>query len=138
MRTGRACTPNPVTIGIDDTVVAAAVAMRAHDVGEVVVLDGDVPVGLVTDRDIALRAVAGHAAELGSLTLRTLLGDTEPVVATADDPLWKTVKRMRDSGVRRVVVIDDGRLAGVLTVDDALGLLAEQLGDVVALFDRRG
>lgn len=132
MRTGAACTPDPVTVGLDAPVVHAADLMRLHQIGDVVVVDGRSPVGILTDRDIAL-GVAQAADRLTSLVVRDLLVAADVFVAEADDPMWKTLKRMRDHGIRRMPVVESGRLVGIFTVDDAIGLVVEQLDDIASL-----
>lgn len=137
MRTGAASTPNPITVSLDDAVVHAAALMRRHQIGDVVVLDSGRPVGILTDRDIVIGAVAQAPDKLPSLLIRDLLVADELFVAHGDDPLWKTLKRMRDRGVRRMPVVEDDKLVGIFTLDDAIGLLAEQLSDIASLIDRQ-
>ena len=137
MRTGQVCTSHPVTVDIDETVVTAARLMREKHVGTLVVLEGGKPRAILTDRDIAIVAVAQCADRLDVLTVRDILTGGELHVAHAEEPLWKTLKRMRDRGVRRMPVLDDGQLVGIVSVDDALDALAEQIGDIAALTERQ-
>jgi CBS domain-containing protein len=58
----------------------------------------------------------------------------ELVTAMENDDLFDTIKRMRDKGIRRLPVVDQGGLLiGILTVDDLIDLIAEQLTDLVKL-----
>lgn len=138
MRTGQVCTPNPVTVDVDETVVTAAQLMRERHVGSVVVLEGDRPRAILTDRDLAIVAVAQCADRITTLSVRDVLAKEQLHVAHADEPLWKVLKRMRDRGVRRMPVLDvTDQLVGILSIDDAIDSLAEQLSDIAALTERQ-
>lgn len=107
--------------------------MRDHHVGDVVVIEdcegGVRPVGLVTDRDLAVQVMAAgtapehHAAEdLMAATLHTVTGSD-----TAYDAIWL----MRSQGVRRLPVVDvHMRLIGIVTVDDVVDFLAQELSAI--------
>jgi CBS domain-containing protein len=101
--------------------------MDQQRVGALVVVDGGRPVGLVTDRDIALRVLA-DGRDAGSTTVGDLAGDP-PVTLTEDLPLSEASGRMRRLGLRRMPVIGaDGNVVGMLTADDLVRLVAEELG----------
>lgn len=137
MRTGQACSAHPVTVHLDDRVVTAALAMRERHVGCVVIVDErDRPVGLLSDRDIAITAVAQAAERLPDLLVRDVWSEGQLFVAHAEEPLWKTLKRMRDHAVRRLPVLDAAdQLVGVVALDDVIILLSEQLADVASLIE---
>lgn len=137
MRTGSVCTSHPVTVDIDETVVTAARLMREKHVGTVVVLETGKPRAILTDRDIAIVAVAQCADRIETLAVRDILTGGELHVAHAEEPLWKTLKRMRDRGVRRMPVLDDGELVGIVSLNDALSALSEQLNDIATLAERQ-
>lgn len=105
----------PITLRADETLADAARAMRENAVGAVMVVrDGEL-VGLVTDRDIVVRAVA-EARPASSP-----LGDyctSAPVIARPDDDVTEVVTTMRDRGVRRVPVVEGGRPTGLVSVGD--------------------
>lgn len=121
--------------------VEAARLMREHHVGCLVAVD-EVDglrkvVGVLTDRDIVVAVVArGVAPE----TLR--VGDVmsaDPVGAREDDSLIDLMRTMRAKGVRRVPVVGArGELIGIVTLDDVLTVLTEELGLLVAAIDREG
>jgi CBS domain-containing protein len=102
------------------TVTEAARAMRDRDLGDVVVAEDGSPRGVVTDRDIVLRAVAEgddgglQLGEMCSRRLRTL---------SPDDSLEDAARCMRTAAVRRLVVVEDGRIVGVLSMGDLLAEL---------------
>ncbi len=104
-----------VTVGPDDSIRRAAESMRAHDVGCVLVTADGAPLGVVTDRDIAVRAVApGH--DMGA-PVATIM--SEPVVTLdADADLADAYRAFRRSGRRRLPVVVQGRTVGLLAVDD--------------------
>jgi CBS domain-containing protein len=125
------------TVAVNDTIVTAACRMRDDGVGTVVVLDGEGrPQGILTDRDVALRVCAE-----GRNPLRTTVGETmtTPVDAITEDTAidW-AVNRMAERQVRRLVVVDDeGVLVGLLSMDDVLELLTEEVQDIGSLLRRQ-
>jgi CBS domain-containing protein len=112
----------------------AAKLMRENHIGSVVIVDesarGRIPVGMLTDRDIAI-AVVAQALDPRTLTAGEVMSG-ELVTANEQDDMLDTLQRMRRRGVRRVPVLTaSGTLAGIVTLDDLLELVAEELGDVV-------
>jgi CBS domain-containing protein len=109
-------TSAPVALRSSQPVADAARAMREHGTGDVLVVDGGQLRGLVTDRDIVVRAVAdGRDPEntpVGEICSPDLV-----TVAPGDDA-DTAVQRMRDRAVRRVPVVEDGRPVGVLSLGD--------------------
>jgi CBS domain-containing protein len=108
------------TIGRDETLRVAAERMAKEGVGMLVVVDGDRPVAVLTDRDVALcRRGEARVAEAMS----------GPVVSIrANDSLADAVATFGRRGVRRMPVLDgEGRLAGLLSADDVLRLVAGEL-----------
>ncbi|HER62893.1 MAG TPA: CBS domain-containing protein, partial [Desulfobacteraceae bacterium] len=84
------------------------------------------PVGILTDRDIVVELLATEvpldAVSVGDVMTFTL------VTAREQDSIWDTLQSMRTKGIRRVPVVNDqGGLEGILSVDDLLELLAEEL-----------
>ncbi len=112
----------------------AAKLMRDNHIGSLVIVDesdrGRIPVGMLTDRDIAI-AVVAQALDPRTLTAGEVMSG-ELVTASEQDDMLDTLQRMRRRGIRRVPVLTAaGTLAGIVTLDDLLELVAEQLGDVV-------
>jgi CBS domain-containing protein len=107
--------PEPVTCEPDADVRSAAELMRDQDIGDVVVVEGSDIRGIVTDRDIAIRAVAeGRGPDT---RLADILSD--PVVtASPTDSVEHVVDLMRRHAVRRIPVVESGRLAGVVSLGD--------------------
>lgn len=127
MSVGRICIREVYLADPDEAVDAAARRMHERAVGSLLILDEERrPAGIVTDRDLAMRVLAAgrdpattRVAEV--MTLR-------PRIVSEDTPIEQALSLMRGLGVRRVPVVDDeGRLAGLVTLDDVLSLVAEEL-----------
>ncbi len=123
------CRYRAVSVAPQADLVDAARLMREHHVGFLVVSDGGQPLGVITDRDIVLEAVAA-GIDPHSVTVRDAM-TRDPVTLTADTPLEEALDNLRIAGVRRAPIVDDGgRLTGVLSIDDVVDHLALQLGAV--------
>jgi CBS domain-containing protein len=123
------CRYRAVSIGPEADLVDAARLMREHHVGLLVVSAEGRPLGVITDRDIVLVAVAA-GIDPQAVTVRDAM-TPDPVTLTADTALEEALDSFRMAGVRRAPVVDDGgRLVGVLSVDDVVDHLALQLGAV--------
>ncbi|MEN8182094.1 MAG: CBS domain-containing protein [Myxococcota bacterium] len=107
----------------------AAQLLRDERVGCVVVAEDERPLGIVTDRDLVVRVIAACLDPEKTLVRDAMSG--EPVFLASERSLDQVVATMRQQRVRRVPVVDaDGRLDGVVALDDLLPLLASQLGDL--------
>lgn len=109
-------TPGVVAVPPDASLVEAAQLMRAQDVGDVLVADDGRVLGVLTDRDIALRAVADGADPLTVSAQAVCTRD--PVVVGPDDPVATAVSLMRGHAVRRLPVVERGRPVGVVSLGD--------------------
>jgi CBS domain-containing protein len=117
------------TLSPDATCQEAAQLMRDEGVGCVVVAERERPLGIVTDRDLAVRVIAA-GREPGKTQLREVMS-AEPVFLAGGRGFDQLLATMRQQGVRRIPVVDEaGRLEGVISLDDLLPLLADQLGDL--------
>ncbi|GAA4893584.1 CBS domain-containing protein [Streptomyces coeruleoprunus] len=116
----------------DASLVEAAMLMRDQDVGDVLVADGDLLVGVVTDRDITLRAVAEGADPL-TVSAQTVC-TPDPVCVSPDDRVSTAVELMRRHAVRRLPVVEDGRPLGVVSLGDVA--IAEDPGSALADISR--
>jgi CBS domain-containing protein len=109
-------TSNPRTLKASDTVANAARTMRDDDIGTVIVTQGDQIRGVVTDRDIVVRAVA-DGADVSSMQLGDVCsGNVETV--TPDTSIDDAVEIMRMRSIRRLPVVDGGRAVGVVSIGD--------------------
>jgi CBS domain-containing protein len=117
-------------VQLNSTVLEAAQLMRQHHVGDVLVVEDrggvQVPVGIVTDRDLVVEIMA---PELDQMVIT--VGDImilELATVKENTGVFEAIQYMRAKGVRRLPVVDDsGGLVGILTLDDLLELLAEEL-----------
>ncbi|HLB53877.1 MAG TPA: CBS domain-containing protein [Gemmatimonadales bacterium] len=128
MTVGRICSRVVATATSNETIRAAAQRMSVNDVGTLVVLepaDGGQPIGIVTDRDVAVRCVA---ADLDPDQMRIASVMSHPVHYVEESaPIEDALAQMAKVGTRRLLVRgDEGRLAGILSLDDILDVLAEE------------
>jgi predicted transcriptional regulator len=113
-----------VTVAVDATIHQAAVAMDQHSVGAVVVVDGDRPVGVVTDRDLVVRALARRVPPDARVD-GVMSGDV--VCVGADDELNVVSAILSTHPFRRVPVVEHHRIVGMITLDDLIVRLAGDL-----------
>ncbi|MCA9509551.1 MAG: CBS domain-containing protein [Myxococcota bacterium] len=118
--------PEAVTLGPDATAWELADAMDAHGVGSIVIVDAArAPVGIVTDRDLVRRVVARGLDE--SKVRASEIMSRDLVTGDPHETSGELLERMRARGVRRIALVDDGRIAGVASFDDVLTGLATVL-----------
>ncbi|MFJ1812455.1 MULTISPECIES: CBS domain-containing protein [unclassified Streptomyces] len=126
-------TSNLVTVEPQTSVTAVARMMRDENVGAVLVTDGERLRGLVSDRDLVVRAVAG-GGDPNDTTVAEACSD-DLVTVGPDDDLRVAVQVMREHSVRRVPVVDEGQHpVGIVSIGDlAIERDAESaLGDISA------
>ncbi|MFF2655254.1 CBS domain-containing protein [Streptomyces sp. NPDC058045] len=109
-------TPGVVAVPPDASLVEAAQLMRAQDIGDVLVASERQVLGVLTDRDITLRAVADGADPL--VVSARMVCTPNPVVVAPDDTVATAVGLMREHAVRRLPVVEDGRLVGMVSLGD--------------------
>ena len=104
------------TIGADESARQAANFMLRADTGSIPVMDGETLIGMITDRDIAVRGVAhGHGPDT---PVRELMTD-EVICVRQDENVADVAAKMSEAQVRRVPVIDqDNRLCGIVSLGD--------------------
>ena len=139
MTVGSICKRSLVVAPKDESIVDAAKRMRMLHVGTVIVVeerDGKpVPIGILTDRDIVLSIVASDAEHLPFLNVSDAMSDNL-LVAAEDTSLADGLRLMQERGVRRLPLVDHaGALVGIVTADDVVRFLAEELGEVVKLMN---
>jgi CBS domain-containing protein len=123
-------------VGRDSPIREAAMLMRRYHVGAIVVVDtiegAQIPVGIVTDRDIVIEVVA-MGLDAGKLSAGDIMSD-ELVTVPEDCEVYEAMARMRECGVRRMPIVDaNGALTGIISLDDLLPLAAQELGDLARL-----
>jgi len=108
-------TKDVLTVDANKTVLEAAALMSKNDVGDLVVMENDLPVGIVTERDFVRRVIAigkstgTKVSEVMSTPLR---------VIDPEAPIKEAARRMVNKGIRRLVVIKDNKLVGIITATD--------------------
>ena len=108
-------TPGPIGVGYYQSIGEAARTMRDWGVGAVLVVNDQALDGLVTDRDLVVRAVAearGADEPVGPLSTGDLIG------VDADADAAEAARLMREHAVRRLPVIEDGQVAGMVSLGD--------------------
>lgn len=122
-----------VTVSRAISIADAATRLRDENVGSVVVVEADRPVGILTDRDIAIRIVA-DGLDPDQMTA----GDTmteDPTTVDADVGVMELCERMAEAGVRRMPVVDGDELAGIITLDDLNRLFVRELSELSDVVD---
>lgn len=115
-----------VTVGPKDTVVKAARLMERKNVGSVVVVQNKKPVGIITDRDIAIRVVAKNA-DINSTLVRDVMTN-DIVTGKEGQRAADLAKVMHDHGIRRIPIVGKrGELTGIITLDDLLYMIGVKL-----------
>jgi CBS domain-containing protein len=123
-------TPEPSTVTPDEPVVNAAKAMSDGDFGSVVVVeDGGQVRGILTDRDIVVRAVA-KGKDPASTEIREVF-TTEPTTLAPEDSLDRAVDALREANVRRLPVVEGTAVVGIVSIGD----LAQSRDEKSALAD---
>jgi CBS domain-containing protein len=136
MGIGEICNRQVIVVTKETKAAEAARLMREHHVGDVVVVMEQAgtrtPVGILTDRDIVVEVVAAGLdpafVSVGEIALSGL--------ATVDENtgVYETIIYMRDKGIRRMPVVGaEGELIGIVTLDDLIELLAEELNELARL-----
>ena len=114
-----------VTAERQETLGAVALRMQEHNVGMVVVVEDERPVGIVTDRDLAL-ALGAQGVSLQAPVQKVM---THHVLAIPEDTsIFTATQFMREREVRRLPIVDrEDRLVGIVTLDDLLRFLGREL-----------
>ncbi|MFM8250117.1 MAG: CBS domain-containing protein [Planctomycetota bacterium] len=117
-----------VTVGPQQSIRVAVEKMRDRNVGAVVVVDHDHVVGILTDRDVATKIIAGNAA--ADSPVESIM--TKKVITIWDDQgIFNATQYLRGHKLRRLPIIDrQERLVGMLTADDLFAMLARELLNV--------
>jgi CBS domain-containing protein len=125
-----AMTENPSSIDSAASVVDAARLMREQQVGSLPITDGDNLVGMITDRDITTSVVA-EAADPQSTSVGNVCS-REPISVEPDKDLDEAVQLMASNQVRRLPVVEDGKLVGIVAqADVALKENEQKTGELV-------
>ena len=137
MNIGELCNRETIIVLKDENIVEAARLMRHYHVGDLIVVnkseDGNTPIGIVTDRDIVMEVVANH---VDPQTVKVVdIMSQKLIIGSEEEGIYECIERMRTHGIRRIPIVDEnGYLAGILSVDDILEFLGEEVGSLIELF----
>lgn len=136
MPIGEICNREVVIVQPEDSALDAAKLMRQNHVGDVLVVedrDGKrVPVGIVTDRDLIMEIIAPEL-DPNVITVGDIMA-LEFSTVKESTGVFDAIQYMRGKGIRRLPVVDDsGELVGIVTLDDLLVLLADELNALARL-----
>jgi CBS domain-containing protein len=109
-------TPDPVTLAHTATLLQAAEQMARSDIGDVVVEENGKVCGLVTDRDIVVRALA-RGLDPYTTTLQEICQHTLVSLSPQDEP-GEAVRQMTEHAIRRIPIVEGGKAVGIVTLGD--------------------
>ncbi len=110
---------NPIiTVSPTDTILYAAKIMSKYNIGYILVVDGHTLVGIITDRDIVIRCIPSEI-DCKICTVDKIMTNSA-IVLHPSDSIKKAVSIMIDSNIRRLPVVQDGSLKGLITIFDIL------------------
>ena len=135
MSAGSICSREVDTANYSETVLDAARRMRDRQVGALIVVDDMTPVGILTDRDLTVRVLAVGLDPQATRVSQVMT--PSPTTIGEDDSIQAGVSYMRAGRFRRLPVVGhNGRLVGILAIDDVLELVAGELADIGQLLKR--
>jgi CBS domain-containing protein len=108
--------PAPLTVDAHTAIQSAAQLMRENDIGDVLVTQDGRLLGILTDRDIVVRAIAGERHP--AATFAGECCSTEVEVVSVDDTTDRAAQVMRQHALRRLPVVDDGQVVGIVSIGD--------------------
>lgn len=115
---------NVKTIDIEDTVLEAVETMNRHEIGCVVVTEKDRPVGILTERDI-LRRIISKKLDPASVKVHSIMSN--PLQTTKlTSKITQAARTMLERNIKKLVVVNDGSLAGIVSLTDLLPILASE------------
>ena len=123
-------TADPATVGPNDLVAQAATLMKQEDCGAIPVVRDNTLIGIITDRDIAIRAVA--AGRDPKTTKVSEVMSADPITVRPDDDVSEAASTMAKSQIRRLPVVEKGKLLGiVVTAQLARREKASDVGETI-------
>ncbi len=130
------CRRNVVTSAPAARVSEIVRLMEEKNVGSVVLVEGRKPVGILTDRDIVIRAVA-KGLEIKTTRAEEIM-TRDPLCLREDTGLYEALKQLQGKRFRRIPVVDaKGQLTGIVTLDDLIRLLAQELSFISTVLEEQ-
>ncbi|MCE5338931.1 MAG: CBS domain-containing protein [Methanomicrobiaceae archaeon] len=133
----KCCREQVVAVSLDTPAVDVARIMGEKNVGSVVVISSDNrPAGILTDRDLAVRVMA-QEKNPGEVRAKEVM--TRDVVTFQDSMgIYEAIRKMTDEGIRRMPVVDDaGKLIGIVTMDDIIRMLGEEMAIIAKNIEKQ-
>ncbi len=120
---------DPCTVEAFTDAMTAACRMDLFNVGSLIVVDGGRPVGMLTDRDLALFVIEGER-DPASCSVAECMNEDVVTIGVSESPT-DAIELLRLHGIRRLPIVDgDGRLVGIVAADDLVQYLARELADL--------
>jgi len=133
----KCCREQVVAVSPDTPAVEVARIMGEKNVGSVVIVSGDNrPVGVITDRDLAVRVMA-QERNPGEVRAGDIV--TRDVITFRDSMgVYEAIQKMTAEGIRRMPVVDDaGKLIGIVTMDDIVRMLGEEMAAIAKNIEKQ-
>ena len=123
-----------VTATTDQTAGNLATLMKEENVGCVVIEADDEPIGIVTDRDLVVTVLESRSKP-SEVTAGEIMTET-PVTVDVDTGILKATESMYEASVRRMPIVDENdKVAGIITMDDLLVLLTDELDNLASIVE---
>ncbi len=119
------------TIGKDDSVHEASKRMREINGGSLIVMEGPNPVGIITERDVSQKLAAEDKSPSGTKVAEIMT--PKLVSASPDDSIMEVSKRMNLAKIKKMPIMKDGQLVGILTTTDLMKVMKELKKDLLEI-----
>lgn len=113
-----------VTADLDTSIQDLVSKMSQNEVGSVVIVDDDHPVDVITDREVAL--LLEDETDLSDMQVSDI-AEGDAVTASSEITISEALDELQEAGIRRLPIVDDDTLAGIVTLDDLLVYLVDDL-----------
>ena len=123
-----------VTVGCSTSAREAARLMAAQQIGALPILDGDRLAGIITERDILARIVAADRDPAATPVADVM--STQLLVADVGEPWDVCLQRMQQANVLHLIVLDEGRLAGILSLRDLVAVDLDEKAEAINLLNQ--
>jgi CBS domain-containing protein len=116
----------------EDTVILAAQLMKEHNVGSIPVCRGEKVIGIITDRDIALKAVA-NGSNPAILSVSEIMS-TNPILGNPEMDVTEAGKIMGENQIRRLPIVENNKLVGIISLGDLAvePMIQDEAGDILS------
>ena len=133
MSAGKLGPQDVITASPSDSIETVASRLGSENVGAVVITEDNKPVGMITDRDIALSV--GEHDDLADQSADQIM-TSDPVTIREDEDAMAISQKIGDAHIRRLPIVDDGgELTGIVTLDDLVATIGEQLENVADVIE---